>query len=339
MRSTRSVGILLVSALVLVFSLETLAADKLPPEKAGVIGPPQGNIAFVRSKDVWSMRADGSDQYMVCQVGNADGRLTWTPDGKRILFTRSGVLDLKGPDMLGGNHKVFDMFFASIDSAYANKKFWWYRLTDDLGSRDPEYSPDGSRVIFWKDMNANTANTTTPNYQLCTMSPDGSNLVVLRKDWRQMDKVLLMRPSLSPTGLLAFVAFFDWKPQGLVVFPEASLMVSEDSIKAQAMRNLNIVSAAWSPDGKWLAYIDNNMNKAGVYIATPDLKERYLVFAPPVATSLNNYAPSFSPDSKWLTFSTGDGSVWICDIAGNGQRRLTGPGMDASPAWSRAVKK
>jgi Tol biopolymer transport system component len=72
-----------------------------------------------------------------------------------------------------------------------------------------------------------------------------------------------------------------------------------------------------------------------LYIASPDLKERYLVFAPPPGTSLHTVSPSFSPDSKWLTFSTTDGSIWICDITGTGARRLSGPGDDKFSAWSK----
>jgi len=85
-----------------------------------------------------------------------------------------------------------------------------------------------------------------------------------------------------------------------------------------------------------LAYVNNNLNEGGLYITTPDLKEKYLVFNPPLGNLyILPVAPSFSPDSKWLTFSTTDGSVWICDITGNGARRLSGPGLDKFPAWSK----
>jgi Tol biopolymer transport system component len=77
------------------------------------------------------------------------------------------------------------------------------------------------------------------------------------------------------------------------------------------------------------------MNSPGLFIATPDLSERYLVFEPPVGTFVYPTAPSFSPNSKWLTFATSDGSVWTCDITGSNARRLTGPGTDQFPAWSK----
>ena len=318
-----------------------MAADKLPADKAGTIGQPEGKIAFVREKNVWAMKADGTSQEKICEATNCDGRLTWAPDGKRILFTRSGLVDVKAPDMTGGRHKIYDLFTAYTDSAYANNRMWWLRMTDDMGNRDPEWSYDGKSIIFWKDVNANFVNAFKPNYQIAIMDSDGSDLRLIRKDWQKMgqDTTGFMWPSINSKGDIACVLFFGVKALGLVIIPGDNYMISLDTLFIQATKNKNIRGPAWSPDGKWLAYINNDMMNSGVYIATPDLKQHYLVFTPPVSTNLNITAPSFSPDSKWLTFATADGSVWICDITGNGARRITGPGLDSNPAWSRPLKK
>ena len=326
-------------SLIVLLPLFVSAAEKLPPEKAGPLGKPEGKIAFIRNGNIWIMNPYGREQELICESNNADGRLTWTNDGKRILFTRSGLVDLKGPDgIVGGRHKVYDLFYAFLDSAYANNTLWWNRVTDDLGSRDPEITFDGSTIVFYKDMNANYVNAGGPNYQVCTMAIDGSDFKVLRKDWRNFGDNFLMSPSMSPDGIIACVAFYNLSPQGLVLLPRDKFMVPIDSIIAQSKRNLKKVAPAWSPDGKWLAYVDNNIDDGGLYIATPDLKEHYLVFSPPVGTYLYTVPPSFSPNSKWLTFSTTDGSVWVCDITGSKPSRITGPGLDRNPAWSKAPK-
>ncbi len=122
---------------------------------------------------------------------------------------------------------------------------------------------------------------------------------------------------------------------GIAVLPESRLMMPMDSVAMLAAQNLKADAPSWSPDGNWLAYVNVDFDDNSIRIATPDLKEHYLVWEPPPNTFIYPVAPSFSPDSKWLTFSTDDGSIWICDIMGNGTRRVTGPGTDKWPAWSK----
>jgi len=323
----------LVLVLMTMMALPAISFDKLPAAKAGKIDPVKGQIAFVRDKNVWVMNGDGSNQRMVTEVQNADGRLSWAPNNRRIAFPRSGKVDLKGPDMLGGFHKVYDIFIAYLDSMENGNTMWWRRITADVGSRNPEWQPDGS-ILFTKDMEANRVNTGSPNYQICTMDSLGDNIEIIRKDWQNMTDRFLTNPTLSPKGELAIVLIENMRQVGIVVLKPDEYMISGDSLSARAANNVKRVSPSWSPDGQWLAFIYNDMNKPGVYLATPDLSEAYLVFEPPVGSYLFTVAPSFSPDSKWLTFSTTDKSVWICDITGANPKRLTGPGQDQWPAWS-----
>ncbi|HOD66144.1 MAG TPA: hypothetical protein PKW75_04895 [candidate division Zixibacteria bacterium] len=338
MRSTDNRTARLLATLVagLALAASAAAAEKLPPARAGKIDPPTGQIAFLRNGNVWIMNADGSGQQLVSQVGNADGSLSWAPDNRRIAFVRSGKIDLRGPDPnVGGLHKVYDIFIAWLDSAYANNTLWWTRLSEDLGSRGPEWSLDGSEIVFWKDMNANYANAFLPNFQICTMSPDGGKFNILRKDWQNFSNDFLTFPTANRKGQIACVHMSDLKGKGLVVFDRANPMISIDSIRAASAKNLRCIAPSWSPDDQWLAYILDDISAPQVCIATPDLKEHFTVFSPPVGIMLYTNPPSFSPDSKWLTFATSDGSVWICDITGNGARRLTPPGLDKNPAWSK----
>jgi len=339
-KKTFGLQLLAVCALIVALSAPALnAADKLSADKAGTIGNPTGQIAFIRNGNVWIMNADGTGQEMVSEVTNADGSMSWAPDGRRIAFTRSGKVTVQGPDPnVGGFHKAYDIFIAYLDSAYANNRMWWTRLTEDLGSRDPYWSLDGSEIMFWKDMNANKANAGDPNYQVCSMAPDGSDLTILRKDWQNFADDFLTQPALGPDGKIAAVAMYERRPQGTVVLNRDRFMVSVDSLRVMATANARMVAPSWSPDGQWMAYIYNDMNAPGIYIASADMKTKYLVFTPPVGAYLYTAPPSFSPDSKWLTFATTDGSVWMCDITGNGARRLTPPGLDRNPAWSKPKK-
>ena len=313
----------------------TNAQEAMPAEKAGTINPATGKLAFIRNGDIWQMDVSGQNQDKVCASGNADGRLSWSSDNKTIVFTRSGLVNYSSPDNLGGKHKLYDIFVAYLDSAYANNRNYWYRLTNDLGNRGPEWQLGENRILFWKDMNANLINSESPNYQLCTMEPDGSTVVLLRKDWQRQVDDFLISPSINAKGDIAAVFLNKSRQVGLVILPAGHYQPNMDSLLEVAETRKGMIAPSWSPDGKWIAYISNDLKKGGLYITSPDFKENYIVSTPPVGTYMNTFSPSFSPDSKWITYSTTDGSIWIVDITGNGKRRLTGPGPDKAPAWSK----
>jgi len=322
------------AVIVALFGVSALALNRLPAAKAGPISQPTGSLAFVRGNDLWTVDVSGQNQRMVHQSQNADGRPSWSPDNRRILFTRSGSVNVKSPDGLGGVHKIYDMYTAFLDSAEIGNNFFYYRISEDLGSRDPQWLPDG-KVFFWKDMNANILNAGVPNYQMCRMELESGEIEVLRKDWRNQVDDFLMSPSISINGDIAYVYMEKFQSRSLGVVNESDIMLPMDSLKALAANNPTCVAPAWSPDGKWIAYIWADFNTPQIRIATPDLKEHYLVWEPPPSSSIHTVSPGFSPDSKWLTFSTTDGSVWICDITGGQVRRVTGPGADRWPAWSK----
>jgi Tol biopolymer transport system component len=326
--------LVLPTILMSLFWSEAGAAERLSADKAGEIGEPKGRIAFLRGQNVWVMDVRGQNQMLVCEATNAEGRLSWAPDNRRIAFTRAGRVNYQSPAVgEGGMHKVYDLFLAFLDSAEVGRTNWWNRLTENLGSRNPEWNADGM-VIFTREMNANTVNATYPNYQICLVNPDGGEEEILRKDWQMMGE-FFMQPSINKYGEIAFAHFYEHKPQGIAVLPRDHFMTPVDSVRLMSEKMKEAVTPAWSPDGQWLAYVNNNINTPGLYMTTRDLKTQYVVFEPPPGTYVTTIAPSFSPDSKWLTFSTSDGSIWICDITGNQRRRLSGPGLDTAPAWSK----
>jgi len=328
-------------AVFMVLAIPALAAaqDKMPAEKAGTIGEPSGQIAFLREQNVWVMNWDGTDQRLVTEVTNAVGRLSWSADDKMIAFSRNGTVTAASPTLgEGGSHQVFDMFLAFPDSAANGNTKWWWRLTDNFGSRHPEFSTDGSRILFLKDLNAYQAFPLGPNYQPCTMDPDGGNTKVLRKDHANPGEEFLRFPSMSPAGDLAAVYFAEMKPVGLVTVKAPNYTVSMKEMEKVAYANFNMLGPSWSPDGKWIACYSNDIKQQGLYIYSADLTEKYLVTGAPVGTYLSTIPAGWSPDGKWLTYATQDGSCWIIKITGEGARRISGPGLDRSPAWSKTTK-
>lgn len=96
-----------------------------------------------------------------------------------------------------------------------------------------------------------------------------------------------------------------------------------------------LMSPAWSPDGRRLAYVSFEGNRSGVYIQDLASGRRQQASASPGI----NGAPSFSPDGRWLalTLSGTDGNldVHILNPATGQKRRLTtNPAIDTEPVWS-----
>jgi len=96
-----------------------------------------------------------------------------------------------------------------------------------------------------------------------------------------------------------------------------------------------ILSPAWSPDGRSLAYVSFHSGLPAIYLQTVRTGERTRVSA----YSGINGAPSFSPDGSRLAvaLSRRDGNVDIYQLtlASKELKRLTDdPAIDTEPAWS-----
>ncbi len=310
---------------------------KMPKEKAGTISQPTGKIAFIRDKNVWVMDWNGQNQFKLVTAENASGKLSWSPDGKSVAFCRFGQVDLQGPDHLGGKHKVWDIFVGYLDSALQAEKpttNWWRRLTFDLGGRYPEWFRGKNKIIFTKDLNANLVNALTPNYQVCFMDSTGGSYEILRTDWKDSQNHMLM-PTLGPDDKFAFVYVENVNPAGIIISSLNRKTLSKADMSGQLKFIPKGTAPAWSPDGKWIAYIMGSVENQAIYITNDILSEKYLVFKPAVGQTLQTFPLSWSPDSKWLTFALGDGSIWIVDITGNGLRQIAGSGANEAPAWSQ----
>jgi len=96
-----------------------------------------------------------------------------------------------------------------------------------------------------------------------------------------------------------------------------------------------LMSPAWSPDGRKLAYVSFEQQRSEIYVQTLRSGARRRVSS----RAGVNGAPAWSPDGRYLalTLSKTDGNldVYILELASQVLRRLTErPSIDTEPSWS-----
>jgi Tol biopolymer transport system component len=163
--------------------------------------PDGTRIVFTIDGQVWVMNADGTGQRQLTrQPGLVNQQPSWSPDGRKIVFSRCAVLfgmpefcdlDVMNADgsglkkLLGGNwinqvpeyspdgHKIA---FASDRGGFTSAVWVMNanggavkRLTDpNLEAGNPDWSPDGTRILFG-------TNCCRPRSQIWVMNADGSS--------------------------------------------------------------------------------------------------------------------------------------------------------------------
>ena len=154
--------------------------------------PDGTKIAFNRDIDerkaeVFIMNADGTDPQRLTDNIVFDGYASWSPDGQRLAFTSSR----------GGNNKNKrdDVFVIELASRTVTQ------LTgaeDDVGSVAPDWSPDGTQIVFERFIPIkNGINPKT----IYVMSADG-----------QQQRPVLRDPPLN--GPLTMMFFPRWSADG-----------------------------------------------------------------------------------------------------------------------------
>ncbi|HEX5419261.1 MAG TPA: Tol-Pal system beta propeller repeat protein TolB [Gammaproteobacteria bacterium] len=96
-----------------------------------------------------------------------------------------------------------------------------------------------------------------------------------------------------------------------------------------------LMSPAWSPDGRRIAYVSFEGSRPAIYVQTLRTGNRERVSARPGV----NGAPAFSPDGRMLALTLSDVQgnldIFTLDLASQKYTRLTdSPAIDTEPSWS-----
>lgn len=114
------------------------------------------------------------------------------------------------------------------------------------------------------------------------------------------------------------------------------LVADSDGYNEQVILSSNepIMSPAWSPDGKSLAYVSFENGHAAVYVQSLGSAKRALV----ANFRGSNSAPAWSPDGQTLAVvltRDGNSQIYLMDVGGGNVRRISfSNGIDTEPNFS-----
>ena len=304
---------------------------------------PDGRILFRGQRG--PIRGFIGEPYTVSPVGGPvqrfplpeSGAISFSPDGNRIAYTRIfrdfrswkryqggmapdvwiGDLKTKGvqriTDWPGADTQpmwIGNAIYFLSDRENWKLNLWRYDLATKATSRvtnfteyDVKWPHAGSGKIVFENggyLYVLDPAAGTP-VKLSVTLPDDRKLA--RSRWVKVED-RITSVSLAPGGLrAAFTA------RGDVFTVPAENGTTRNLTRTQGVRERN---AAWSPDGKWIAFISDATGEEELQIVAGDGKG-----APVALTSGSSswhFPPVWSPDSKKLAFADRAMRLWVVDV-------------------------
>ncbi|MCI0681619.1 MAG: Ig-like domain-containing protein [Gemmataceae bacterium] len=187
-------------------------------DKEPAWSPDGKKIAFTRIDKIYVMNADGSEQTNLTNELAFDFTPAWSPDGSKIAFSRRTTGFVTDPR---------DIFVMNADGTGKT------RLTDTVfeDEREPSWSPDGSKIAF-------SRYDSSGGSLINVMNPDGSG---------QVELVGGFLPAWSPDGSKIAFSRGSFGDFGIwLINPDGSELAGPAASGA---------GSAWSPDGTKIAFI------------------------------------------------------------------------------------
>jgi len=271
-----------------------------------------------------------------------------------IVYMRGSTLmavpfNLKSLKVTGEALPVLDNIRVEGGGGYAHMSF------SDNGSivyaqGDVEYTPTVLTLID-EAGNKRELQSVGKSFGEPVFSPDGTRLlVIIYGSTYHVGIYDLRRDILSPLTFSADNWRAAWHPDGSRISfssnPDGNYQIyiisADGGGTPQKLfeQEGNPFPAAWSPDGKSLAYVVTGVDTRGdIWIYIPDEEPRMRPF---ITTPAMVNAPSISPDGEWITyvsFETGSAEVYLQPFPeGSGKWRISNGG-GFTPTWNAQGNK
>jgi TolB protein len=198
-----------------------------------------------RLTEIYVMRVDGTDVRRITTNEDVDADPSWSPDGKRIVFTR-----ITEPGTEAAHGGIF------VINAGGGRALQITQSASPTIEVAPAWAPDGSIIAFTRV--TVTSDPEQSKVALYVVTPGGSELRKLTDDGGE--------PDWSPDGeRIAFTSardrfgrtcFEECSPNGEIYVMDADGGYKRRLTKSEA----NDRSPAWSPDGRFIAFVSDRSN-------------------------------------------------------------------------------
>ena len=259
----------------------------------GVFVPGPVGVGGVQGQTIVAVDLATGKTRTLASVGNTPERFespSWSKDGKLAYvelfgagtFVDEAKLILDGEVVSGGNNDTFP-----FPAAWASPGTLYYTANGKILKANVAAKTEAAIPVLGRDQG-------DPG----SVYP-GKNFGFDETAAKQVKGVFA--PALSPDGkTVAFVAL-----NQLYL-----LKVGESTPKALTHDSFYKQGIAWSPDGKWLAYVSDKGGIENIYLLDPKTGEE----RQPAPSKSAQIFPAWSPDGKTIAFQDQTGATLLLDV-------------------------
>jgi TolB protein len=282
------------------------------PARATYPGTTDGRLAFalatdplhLASADIYTVMPNGEELLQLTATPDFEACTAYSADGKQIAYCA-------GVQAAGGVSEIWKM------KPNGEKQ----EQVTDLGARSlwPDFSPDGSKIIFMSQPAGAPAGTP---FQLYLINSDGSGLVPLTDTpWTNEE------PAFSPDG--SRIAYLSTESGVMQVW----VMNADGSSRTQLTFDPAPKGQLpdWSPDGRRIAYQSSATGGGDIYVMNADGSEQTRLTSDPALEG----APAWSPDGAQIAFlrRLPPNRVFVMNADGTDAHAVVAGGPQFAPAW------
>jgi hypothetical protein len=285
-----------------------VATCALPATAHATFPGQNGEIAFERGGDIWTMNPDGTNQVNLTNDSAPQGAPAWSADGSKLAFTQND----------GSGSQIWKMLADGTGRM---------KLSDGTtGDFDPSWSPDDQKILF------TSCCPPGHDFTLETMNADGTGRTVLGDSLRE-----LFATDWASDGSTAWSAADPCGGASVVLSTFGTLTAGGCGDPP-----LNSFEPSWSPDSQHVAYaveVCSSCLHYAVSTVNRDGTDPHQLTAPPADG--DDRGPAWSPDGSKIAFYR-SGRIKVMNSDGTGIVDVTdgtGPSWQPIPINSYARPK